>query len=244
MGEIQENGGRGGGRNPYLLPAVIVLGIIGLAGALAWRVSGMARQSAMEEAREAASQMVSIEKLIAKNPAPRDPSTITKDTVTYVLDASSMEKWVHFSFGKLTVFTAGNTAADSLEWDAAFRRAKILTNGGASGKLGKGEVTIAVGAKFDEVKTPPSMGWAKDVATENITENMNPALDKWYQYNFWTHKLKPRDEVYVLKTADGKFVKLQIMDYYCGKASGCYTIKFAFIGDGPGALPDAPRNTD
>jgi hypothetical protein len=221
--------------------AIFVVGVIVFAGGMAWWVSGFIRQSAEQTAKQGAGQANLMEKMISQNPRPRDLAEPPSGTITYVIDATAKDKWVHFSFSKLAKFTGDKLASDSDEWDIVFRRAKILTNGGASGKKGMAEVTIAVGAGFDSVMAPPEAGWAKDQTTANFDENMNPALDKWYLYDFWTHKLKPRDEVYALKTANGDFVKLQLLDYYCGSASGCYTIKYAFLGGATGKKADAAK---
>ncbi|MDH5678118.1 MAG: HmuY family protein [Nitrospinota bacterium] len=217
----------------------IVVNIILLAGVSAWWIQGFTAQSAMESKREKYEQAQGMAELIAANPAPRETSEPFYETITYVLDATDRNKWVHFSFQSLKQFTADKVAVDSDEWDIVFRRAKILTNGGATGKTGKAEVAITMPETFDAVKSPPEKGYFKDTTTENLAENKNPALDKWYSYDFLSHELRPQGVVYVMKTARGDFVKFQLLSYYCSKLSGCFTIKYAFLKtqESPSATP-------
>ncbi|MDH5509492.1 MAG: HmuY family protein [Nitrospinota bacterium] len=207
----------------------IVVNIILFAGVAAWWVQGFVQKSAAQAEIEKAQQEKSMEEMIAANPAPRESGEPSYQTSTYVIDASDRIKWIHFSFGEMRIFAADKIAADSDRWDLVLRRSKILTNGGATGKAGKAEVAVTMAQSFDSVTVPPKLGYYKDVTTENIMENKNPALEKWYDYNFLTHKLNPRKAVYVMKTGRGDFVKFELQSYYCADLAACYSIKYAFL---------------
>ncbi|MDH4182726.1 MAG: hypothetical protein OEV92_00760 [Nitrospinota bacterium] len=209
----------------------IVINIILLAGGAAWWAQDFVTQSAAQSKIDAMEDARNMAQLINANPAPRQTAEPFQGPVTYVLDASARDKWVHFSFARMAAATSEKISSGSDDWDILFRRAKILTNGGATGKNGKAEVAVLLGAKFEEMKAPPSEGYYKDLATDNIQENVNPALEKWYDYDFLTHKLRAKNALYVMKTARGEFVKFQLLNYYCGGVSGCYTIKYEFMGN-------------
>ena len=40
-------------------------------------------------------------------------------------------------------------------------------------------------------------------------------------------------DTYAVRTADGRYAKFSIVGYYCGEVrSGCFTIRYAYQGDG------------
>ena len=70
-----------------------------------------------------------------------------------------------------------------------------------------------------------------DVTTRTDTEN--PAILKPYNYNYLTHKLKAKENVYAARTADNKFAKFQLLDFYCdNKEVGCIKIRFVYQENG------------
>jgi len=111
-------------------------------------------------------------------------------------------------------------------------RAKIVMNGGATNPNGKAEIASINTNDFLSVTAVPKIKFEADYTSRNIAETKNPVLDKWYQYDFWTHRLTPLKEVYILRTAKGDYVKFQIVDYYCGKIAGCYAIRYVYQGSG------------
>jgi HmuY protein len=58
------------------------------------------------------------------------------------------------------------------------------------------------------------------------TRHKPRAADAW--------PLHPKPNVYIIRTADGKYAKMRIISYYCdgGQASGCFTIEYIYQGDG------------
>ena len=84
---------------------------------------------------------------------------------------------------------------------------------------------------FDTVTEVPKDNYMLDVSTRTDTEN--PVILKPYNYNYLTHKLKPKKNVYAARTANNKFAKFQFMDFYCeNKEVGCITIRFVYQENG------------
>ncbi|MDH5763639.1 MAG: HmuY family protein, partial [Nitrospinota bacterium] len=119
----------------------------------------------------------------------------------------------------------------SLEWDLAFRRGKIITNGGATNKFGQSGLMDLGEVSFEAVENVPLRDFIQDKATSTETEN--PVLVQWYKYNFITHKLTARKNIYVVRTADGKYAKIQFMSFYCAdKQPGCIQMKYVYQNEG------------
>jgi hypothetical protein len=153
--------------------------------------------------------------------------------ITYTLDASDVEKWTYFDFSKGGIVK--DTEINSLDWDLAFRRAKILTNSGATNKNGKGGVKVMESTAFNDVDLVPGSGdFEVDYKPYNKAETENPALLKWYDYNFINHRLDPKPVVYLIRTADGRLAKMRILSFYCREdKAGCYTIQYVYQGAPP-----------
>jgi len=84
---------------------------------------------------------------------------------------------------------------------------------------------------FDEVLEVPSDGYIADVATKTETEN--PVLLKWFKYNFLTHKLTAKKNIYAFKTADDKFAKIQFVSFNCdNEETGCIRFQYAYQDNG------------
>ena len=148
-------------------------------------------------------------------PAPHAPSRALVGPVTYTVDATAADAWRAFSFARgATVDGAG---------DLLFRRYAIVAGPGAAvADLG------AVG--FDEARTAPAEGYQ---ANEGRAEPRNPAIAGWYRYGFFSHVLTPRPHVWAVRTAEGRYAKLEILSYYCpGPQPGCLTFRYVFQGDG------------
>jgi len=99
------------------------------------------------------------------------------------------------------------------QWDVAFKGSTILVNGGVSGP-GQGEGQI-LETTFANVTEAPATGYTTDAVN-------GPALgtgsgQSWYSYNPATQVLAPTPgRVLVVKTADGRYAKLNMISYYQG----------------------------
>ena len=137
-------------------------------------------------------------------------------SVTYTLDASAGDRWREFHFARGAV-------VDSGPWDIAFRRNHVIAAVGA-GALDLGPLT------FDSVREVPASGYA---ATEQGGDTVNPGIGKWYDYSMLSHLLASKHHVYAVRTADGRYAKLELLAYYCKDVgAACYTFRYAFQGDG------------
>ncbi|MDH5764310.1 MAG: HmuY family protein [Nitrospinota bacterium] len=148
---------------------------------------------------------------------------------TIVIDATNEEEWTYFDFSRGQQVKIHDPS--SLEWDLAFRRGKIITNGGATNKFGQSGLMDLGEVSFEAVENVPFRDFIQDKATSTETEN--PVLVQWYKYNFITHKLTARKNIYVVRTADGKYAKIQFMSFYCAdKQPGCIQMKYVYQNEG------------
>jgi hypothetical protein len=145
--------------------------------------------------------------------------------VTFTIDASNTDRWAAFDFSRGIVVLADRSS----DWDIAFRRFNVVTNGGA-GFSGSGAVADLGAVAFDSVFRAPADGWIESEAGRDST---NAAIERWYDYGFTSHILRSKRNVYAIRTADGRYAKLQILSYYCpGAVPGCVTFRYVYRGDG------------
>ncbi|MZG29851.1 MAG: hypothetical protein F3741_03425 [Nitrospinae bacterium] len=160
-------------------------------------------------------------------PAPKPTNLLSTQVTT--INASSEKDYVYFDFSSGKPVRILDTS--SLEWDLAFRRGKVISNGGASSKLGKAGLIDLGEVEFDGIAEVPLDNYIKDVAADTETEN--PVLEKWYNYNYFTHKLTAKKNSYAVRTADGKFAKFQFLSFYCdNKEAGCVKIRYVYQDNG------------
>ncbi|MNL29014.1 hypothetical protein D3C87_1506850 [compost metagenome] len=154
---------------------------------------------------------------------------------TQSFDASNGQVWIYFNLTSRSQVTPA-TPETSGEWDLAFQRHRIKSNGGDSGKGGV-SVTWLDAQDFDALKTAPSPSKSTYVIdshapTGNTIGDRHLAFlgnDGWYTYSD-THKLGAKNRVYVVKTTGGKYVKLQMLGYYdAAGTSGNPRFKYAEI---------------
>ncbi len=141
----------------------------------------------------------------------------------YTLDASAGDRWRRFDFGRNAAVDSG--AGGAGPWDIAFRRHHVIAAPGA-GVADLGAVA------FDSVREVPDAGYA---ATEVRGDTVNAGVGRWYTYSMLSHLLTSKHHVYAVRTADGRYAKLEILAYYCRDVgAACYTFRYAFQGGGGG----------
>ena len=134
------------------------------------------------------------------------------DTLT--VDARDERLWRFVDLARGVVMPSSKASA----WDLAIRRHVI----GASGA-----VADAGRVQFEAVRQAPA---ATYIATSGGRDTVNAAIRRWYLYGMVSHLLKPNGHVYVVRTRDGRHVKLEILSYYCrGMEGGCLTFRYATI---------------
>jgi hypothetical protein len=133
-----------------------------------------------------------------------------------------------------------NTDSNSTKWDIGLRGSTIITNAGTSGP-GKGGAFVYVGT-FDELTKVPSD------STFRVDAAPNYAITRaWYTYAQAVNLLTPvPGRVLVIKTASGKYAKIEILNYYKGGVTPAatapdnlkifsqryYTFRFTYQADG------------
>lgn len=136
--------------------------------------------------------------------------------VRTTVDASDESAWV-----MLDLDGPSELAADDAGWELGFQRFSILVNGGISGSEGV-EVAWVEGVAFESlVEVPSDLTWTSDAA-DGDDDDTDPdlAFVDWYDYDFMTHLLSPKDRVYLIRKGDGTLFKLQIADYYSESGTG------------------------
>lgn len=147
-------------------------------------------------------------------------ATIVKDLAAdTVLGLAS--NGMPYSAGKYTFYSleknaiVPNTDSASTKWDIAFVSTKILINGGTSG-TGMGGAFVYTGL-FDDLKTISADSVFK---TDNAPASYAIPYGSgkgWYTYDQATSLITPlAGRVLVIKTASGKYAKLEIINYYKG----------------------------
>jgi len=148
-------------------------------------------------------------------------------TTIYTIDARDSEAWAFFDFSSASAVRNPGPSG----WDLAVRRYRLVVNGGPQFG-GRGGAREAVGMTWPAVDEAWERGYA--VTTGSLDgEPVNPALDRWYRYDFFAHTLESRGQTYVVRTAEGRYAKFRVLSYYCPEATpGCLTIEYTFQGDG------------
>lgn len=145
----------------------------------------------------------------------------------------------HYTFFSLRTNAVINlTDSATSNWDLAFYSTKILINGGTSGPGNGGGVVIE--QSFDDVTTAPHDSVIK---TDNGTSFAIPtgSGNGWYNYDGVNMVINPiAGRTIVVRTADGKFGKIEILSYYknapatptMADTSRYYKFRFTYQSDG------------
>ena len=143
--------------------------------------------------------------------------------LTVTVDATAQDRWTYFAFNRNSALAVASPDG----WDLAFRRFYIIANGGPRFG-GHGGILDLGRVSFDSVTSVPDTGYVQTEA-----DSINPAIRRWYDYGFTSHLLPTKNHVYAVRTADGKYAKIQVLTYYCGQAEpGCLTFRYEYQGNG------------
>lgn len=141
-------------------------------------------------------------------------------TRTVTLDARSPDRWIRFDL------ESGRVVGADTGWDLAARRFHVIVNGGA-GLPGGAAVAPAGDTSLAAVRRPPDRGW-RATAADADGELRHPLLEDWYDYDFFSHLLRARPDVWAVRSASGRPFKLSFLSYYCpGPEAGCVTFRYA-----------------
>ena len=148
-------------------------------------------------------------------PTPAPVQTLLHDTVT--IDSQEQTTWRFFDFDRASIVLPPDTAG----WDLAIRRFAVIA---ADAVADMGPVA------FDDVTEAPAAGF---VETSFGRDTINAAIDRWYSYSMISHLLEPNGHVYVVRTRESRFAKLEFLSYYCpGVVGGCLTFRYVYQPSG------------
>lgn len=169
-------------------------------------------------------------------PGDENSPVLEVKTVRNLPPAESNDGATYFSIesGKQIPASEANTN----NWDIAFLRTTVLINSGTSGP-GSGAAQVLTGI-FEDVKTAPTDRYAIDNAPTSYAIPTGSG-NGWYTYNPLANIITPiAGKVIVLKTASGKYAKMEMLSYYknapaspsAGDTSRYYTFRYLFQPDG------------
>lgn len=171
------------------------------------------------------------------------------------LDATAYDEWVYFSFedGKEVGTSDVEETRTGLDWDIAFHRWDVRLNCGASGS-GQGGALLSQGnmAKtgWDLLTTAPETGYTVDENMDVIKQyGMPPTMvnvpgnkvitgdseGTWvvFQHTQQGPTYEVTNQIFVVKTASGKYVKIWLKQYKDSEGKGGHiTMKYAYQEDG------------
>lgn len=174
---------------------------------------------------------------------------------TFTINATSQTKWVYFSFEKNDTIQLTESESTSKEWDIAFMRYMIKTNGG---KTGSGQAAVYATNHYGQtgldsvLSVDANPNWVTDDTViiygynpanpevPTVTKYiLNPVLNDWYTRNIagGASTLVSKKIVYVFRTANGKYAKFYINNYYNDEGtSGYVSIVYKYQNNGSTTL--------
>ncbi|TDE16911.1 hypothetical protein E0F88_11325 [Dyadobacter psychrotolerans] len=136
----------------------------------------------------------------------------SKSEIIVVKDLNANTKpYIYFSFTTGKDIPA--TEAKTTKWDIAFSKTTIAVNGGTSGP-GRGGAQV-LEQPFEMIKQAPEDGYKTD--GESGSAIPGGSGNSWYKYDMSVHAILPIvGRTILLKTAEGKYAKIEIISYYKG----------------------------
>jgi hypothetical protein len=132
------------------------------------------------------------------------------------VDATHKESWVFLDLDRREQLE-GAEAVASADWELAFQRFKIATNSGVTG-VGAVETAVLTGTDFGSLARAPAEGYQRDRpdSSDGDSDVDSAFLSDggWYAYDLIKHRLLPRELLYVVKSSEGAYFKIQLLSYY------------------------------
>jgi hypothetical protein len=165
-----------------------------------------------------------IDKIAAPSaPEFQDPSGRVR-TAVFTLSGSEISYFQLKSGEEVEV----SNPANSTEWDINSEFVTLAMNGGTSGS-GQAGAIVYESTPMDSIKTAPSDGYV----TDDTTNSKMAIGDAWYNYDFMTHQLSAHPYGWVVKTAQGKYAKLEFVETdFEGQSGGVAIIRFMYLESG------------
>ena len=136
------------------------------------------------------------------------------------------KKYTFFSFKTGQLVASADSA--SSKWDIGFRSTSIILNGGTSGP-GMAGVVVQQGI-FADISAAPASGFVQDnynylartgkfaISSSPLASGATASNQWWYNAgsNTSTVITPIAGQVFIIKTADGRYAKMEILSYYKG----------------------------
>jgi hypothetical protein len=126
-----------------------------------------------------------------------------------------------YGSGKYTLYSletnsvVANSDSATTKWDIGFRGTTIITNGGNGGP-GAGGAFVYTGTFSDLATIPTDSTFRVDNAPTSYAIKTGSG-NGWYSYNGATQLITPiPGRILVVRTATGKYAKIEIQNYYKG----------------------------
>jgi hypothetical protein len=173
----------------------------------------------------------------------KEDTTPAIQSHTFEINSSSSTAWKYFSFEKNDTVTITNPAT-STDWDLAFQRYRIKTNGGLSGgALGSAANSYKKGPSgFDAlIAVSDTASFTADASIQIAVQQgyasyvLNPVLYTWFAIELAAQgtQIVPSDFIYIVKTASGKYAKVWFKSYYSAtNVSGHIIMQYKYQSDG------------
>lgn len=171
-----------------------------------------------------------------ENPSPHNVRVVT----IYDLPADTGKKGIFtfFRFSDSTIVS--NADSNSTKWDIGFAGTTIITNSGVRGP-GQGGAIVLKETDFNSVKEAPESGYRIENSLTDLAIPTGSGKG-WYTYDPQTHIVAPiPGVVLIIRTADGKYAKMQIISYWKGNPQPIdpfthkeryYTFRYVYQPDG------------
>lgn len=171
--------------------------------------------------------------------APTAPVELPIRTIANLqADTANTGRFTFFSLRDSAIVSNSDSA--TTRWDIAFRATTIIINGGPI-RFGQGGALVLTGTDFNTLETLPETGWRVDSSATSLAIPVGSGR-AWYNYNQQTNLISPIPGVVLgIRTADGRFAKLQILSYYLNAPANpngfadrarVYTFRYVFQPDG------------
>lgn len=152
-------------------------------------------------------------------------------------DTPRTERFTLYSIANQTIVP--NTDSASNAWDIGFRGTTIIVNGGNI-RTGAGGAYIYEGIYDEFLEVPADANFRQDNSESDLAIPTGSG-NGWYNYNPIANVISPlAGKVLVIRTADGKFAKIEIVSYYenapanpsAADRSRFYSFRLAYQPDG------------
>ncbi len=146
--------------------------------------------------------------------------TIESHNPMIKIDATSRSKWTLVDFSTRETYSISDlekerSKLENYPWDIGFQRTKIITNSGLTNPKGNVAVKNLGPVDFDSVTVAPTAGYTQDA--KSYGKVINKAIADWYLYRTRTHNVESQKNVYTVRMAEGGYLKMRILNYYCNR---------------------------